>query len=1746
MKRKFLKLGLAGIAGLTLCGGLLTLNGRHDPARADATNYTNQKRTIRACVLVTEAGQDANGGGSIYPSNVTPHVFYALDSRTDLKPGNFIFENPLAPEIVTQDIYNRWLNRSQANGNKDRAFTNGTSEQQLFQVGAPCTKNIAAHWEVNLSKVTAQDLQQFDVVLMPLHGSRGNLGVQFTPAERERLRHYVDQGGTIWLENEGVGNNAFGAGNFFTLLNTGNPPGANTPISVAAAHHPLLNYPYLISAQNAYGLSVQNGMNGNLFVDAGSASTQNSIGGGLLRLSQFAAPILRKNGQTTVFAGDYGAGHVLVTSANIAGDINNYMLSGNGAGTAGSSVIGRNDGAVSGSNLEGIPPVDLKFAYNLASWISSVPAPGSNQRRTGATQENIGSSLAVKWSPLPLTNPVNVGSGATIYKGLTFWVDGNNNLHAFDVNPQQSLSGTSNPDDGIPDLIYGFPYDEVWNDITSGRVLPAAGSTRGSTPTVVTVTDPGTQTIAEALALQATDGSFYIVPMAFGGLQMGSKITVKRETGDMLPSLATTTPAAGAMPSSSAGGPFGNPFPKPVPAPAYSEGVLFGLTFSKAKGMNGELGWRVEAIDLLQSIRNGSAVSVFGNTDGSDAVPNPNAGGMGLPGFFNPQGSLTVGEVKDPSTDAVDKIVYVPCAANDSAHTSGVVHGVWYSTRAERLRLLGQTRQTTIFPAGRTFLPSGLRSRIPWFVNGAPASINLNPVVNIVAYNTVSGAVTGIRTLNYPADFTVVYAPDGEYTPTDPNDLNSTPIYSDPAPPAARSHVILNTAPAGNEVVYVDYTVDWPGAPINGNSPAPTDLAFLYLRQYQTSPASTMNTMTPEFSGGVALSGDDNLLMAETNLRVSGNFDSPLPDRLMSVRDSFIGTDSATVPGNNLARVGAQGRRRRAGPYVNWMFSPNENVTLDNNYAGGVFNGYQLRPRLFFTDPVSKAQSPIYDFKTIGSPVSSNGTVYVLGIGYRTPQSAGGAGTPPAPDYTVMLALRENVDATMDIGPITETGTVQLIQPSFINPGQAITLNPDTDAAEADFSLERVQDPINGGYKGVVHIHNFQQTSGSADTFNLALPIWVQASQAANQPAVGGIPRVNPVTGVGILDNLQYYVVIPAQNNASLPNVPPVIATSGPSVSGDTLYFAADESNRFTGGKAISGVVTVDLVRAVNSQNGNPIDAKGVPIVAITPALTDVTTGGPLATTYPSIHPPLGTTNVMIATNGQSLTGMDNGLVLIADSHRLLEVDAGGNAYWSMEATRTHVLIGNNNLADGGVASTPISLSRPATARRFELNDFLIVDTGNSRIVGADRGSTTRFEISGFQDGMRFLRPGDSLTLNQPTDMETFPEAFTTGYSVTNRDTGVTYSYNGAGTAYHYLIADSGNYRILDLVDVYDANGQLVNLTPSDSSPNILGEKVLAFVSRSLGEQNQRYRYRTVQQFRILQNGVPVDYIIATVANVRQADTGGVGIVGNDSTNFEGPGGSLMVIQRSASGPNPTAGGPNLAAGDVYNVINSFRVADATGNFTQRQKVSNPTWFKEFSVADTTQGLGNNPQQVPRFLLSDANGCYILRYDNVLKDYVTDWKLTATEYYYLTGRKLQATSIVRETLADYSQNRNKFEARLLITNGYSGTDNMPAVFGAGWAQGVVQGEVFEINAAQYYPMAGKPNFGYAVGPYRRYGVNAGNPVINTLGPITRMIPNENAVKTGGGQYVIKRSIGSPDNGLSTFILEQPQYAEKPL
>ncbi|MFX8676865.1 hypothetical protein ABTM32_22765, partial [Acinetobacter baumannii] len=75
-----------------------------------------------------------------------------------------------------------------------------------------------------------------------------------------------------------------------------------------------------------------------------------------------------------------------------------------------------------------------------------------------------------------------------------------------------------------------------------------------------------------------------------------------------------------------------------------------------------------------------------------------------------------------------------------------------------------------------------------------------------------------------------------------------------------------------------------------------------------------------------------------------------------------------------------------------------------------------------------------------------------------------------------------------------------------------------------------------------------------------------------------------------------------------------------------------------------------------------------------------------------------------------------------------------------------------------------------------------------------------------------------------------------------DRTKGTTYSSAGGYYyAIHYLIADSGNYRALEVVDAYDANGNILTVTPSGGGTAIPMYRQVVFTTRTLAEQNARF-----------------------------------------------------------------------------------------------------------------------------------------------------------------------------------------------------------------------------------------------------------------------------------------------------------------
>src|SRR4051794_39580337 len=86
------------------------LLGLRAETRADATSYANDRRQVRACILVSNASVSNVTG----KENLVPYVFYIMDKRLDLKPNGWEFVNPLAPATITGDTYVRWKTRGGA------------------------------------------------------------------------------------------------------------------------------------------------------------------------------------------------------------------------------------------------------------------------------------------------------------------------------------------------------------------------------------------------------------------------------------------------------------------------------------------------------------------------------------------------------------------------------------------------------------------------------------------------------------------------------------------------------------------------------------------------------------------------------------------------------------------------------------------------------------------------------------------------------------------------------------------------------------------------------------------------------------------------------------------------------------------------------------------------------------------------------------------------------------------------------------------------------------------------------------------------------------------------------------------------------------------------------------------------------------------------------------------------------------------------------------------------------------------------------------------------------------------------------------------------------------------------------------------------------------------------------------------------------------------------------------------------
>ncbi|GAB4458034.1 MAG: hypothetical protein OHK0029_18680 [Armatimonadaceae bacterium] len=1692
-------LALLSLAMLMGMAGLLPT-----PARADVTTYSSTKRQYKVGILLIDStivpGQEARG-----PENPDPYVFYIADAREDIKPQGWEFVNPLAPGVVTAEVRDRWLARDPNNP---------------YQLGQKVTKQMAAYWEVSLSNATVQNLLQYDLLFIHNHRPTG-----FTPADREKLRKVVDAGGIVWIENCGGMFIEPTRPFFLDELQLRSAGGNGGPV-INEPNHPILNTPYRLTIDEVANIGDKNYSGyvlstidyGNLANLAGINRAPNpevlvNIVGNSVALDSNGTAL------PYVAAGNYGAGAVIASSGDSGCDINDYC----GGTNAGS---GGNSGAYAGERLEAAHIEDLKFLYNLVAWGSANNTERRNNRRTATSFEAVGAPVLTSFNfdneftrALRPGDIVNSASSPVIAKDVVFisGVDtqsGALTIRCYDANPFSDLDGDGNIDEGIPDISLGLPYDEVWR--WSGG---AAGNLQPSSPVYASVLlAQGSQAREDRIFVALPDGSLVILS-AFGATGGGS----------LLP-----TPAVRAV-IPGGGGTYQNPTGV-APAPVFFENRLYQVL---PNGL-------VRCVDAIS----GAVLFVS-----FQSAPNITIQPLASPtlGFVR-QSSEAVAEggrrgrqaatfAQNSNETTNDLMLYVPAIVTDANGTvSQRVFAYWLGTRNEVQRQWapgtsptansgiiatrvgggpggpGQGWYATAIggltrDAGGPFLTPRVRvyselrdnngdvllTASERYARGevspdyaaAPAGITEDGRVEIIKINNAA------RDLSRSTDILVAFDYDVLYLPADVNFTPPAQYAANPTGVGARPNALLNIPFAFGNLL---------------SSPAltPDDLLTFGVVQQWNSGSAT-GTAGPAFSSVQAITEQEGDTSGSTS-RLRWRY---------SIFNDFTAT---AAPGD-------------------LFFSQEvDNVTVTDVVP--LTNYLVFDPAWPQSDVAVRQTAPeaLRQVTVLGSPVvTNNGITYVLARAVSVYNNG---------PVTLLMAFRSNPEIVLRLPePFDESRGVTVSQANLLsdpnnlqvlaspgskNPGAPVVM--DGGQGRIRINNSRVG---NGGFSASQSFVVRYTPFGSQDERRVVVsPVPLAAGDPGNLP-VDSTGQLTLNTG-GYTPLLWYYV---------LPGVPG--ANTSPTLIGDYIYWSG----------IANGAAHIFAVDARPQDNDPTVRIgfgeqvlKVVATLSGSAAQTNhvrmaqrISTGGtPIGGNLP---PVVGAQGTLVVNTSAGTFAYEQGITLIAESKRVLEATGDGSAQWSMDATVRRIVGGGqeplfgidpanpgggvvllNPPATGVAQITRQTLAKPTTARRIASSDYLISDTGNNRVVRTDRSGEVKWELNRFTDPYGILESGEPLTLNSPTDVQF--------YTAPSLDGGG----NVVGYEIHYLIADAGNFRIIEVADYFDRNGQ-----PLPPPGGQQGDHALVWTTRS-SSQGKRYRYQSVQRFlgrgpagsaAASLFGYP--YVTAIVSNTNVGTTGG-------ETVSDFTGGSIVQVKYApvntaitltdGTAQTPTylwtPGNPEpIGNGTVNYSIEKVRLIAADGSIREK-RLSGPVFFEQLNLPSQ----GGTSRTL--FLICDAEGAYVVESRPVGGTVENDvlWQFTQRDYNLINGvagsqvlanGRLNFPGVTAGTpLSQQLLNQlPRFQptsmqllpsGNYLITNGATGRSSF-------FANGQFNGEVLEIDPAGFSVLVNAP-----FGPTRQGGTFANFSVPRLL-------------RGNSGTGLNSQEMGNPTS--NTGLLEQPLSAYRP-
>ncbi|MCH8274878.1 MAG: hypothetical protein IH851_08810 [Armatimonadetes bacterium] len=379
----------------------------------------------------------------------------------------------------------------------------------------------------------------------------------------------------------------------------------------------------------------------------------------------------------------------------------------------------------------------------------------------------------------------------------------------------------------------------------------------------------------------------------------------------------------------------------------------------------------------------------------------------------------------------------------------------------------------------------------------------------------------------------------------------------------------------------------------------------------------------------------------------------------------------------------------------------------------------------------------------------------------------------------------------------------------------------------------------------------------------------------------------------------------------------------------------------------------------------------------------------------------------VIGGDGTLVTWGDIGLyaynraaTIVADEGRIVELDSAGFALWSSDLTYQYAQNGGTTLVQTR------KLERPTKAYKIAENEYAVVDTGGNRIVRIDKSAgevrtlervllDATFRPSGWSEG-------DPIELRQPRDVAVWTDFVPAANNVLPTARSLEFWV-------HYLIADTGNRRMIELVDRYVA----VFNTATRSYE--VGDVVIDGGQAQLGVliwhtpanlSGKTWQYTSIRRFQI--------GIDPASGNAQFVFVGGIGdmMPTRVNTGLDPP---------SGAGQRETGGGNGGLV--IFDPVNGDQVINEVLLPTGVTK----KLFGVNSVMVRPVGLNGNFIEYA-ILFTDSQGVFEVR--DIGGIWTVIWMLPNGVYESVRGVKLRAVSAER-----------MLNGQVLITNSFYGTDN---------------------------------------------------------------------------------------------------------